>query len=66
MADKISIKEARLRSKMSRSAVAKELGISIETLYRWEVKADRWPPPVSALQKMVKLYQVPVQDLDFF
>jgi DNA-binding XRE family transcriptional regulator len=63
---KISIKEARINAGVTRTAAAKKLGVTPDTLYRWETKGDKYSPTAAAVKTMTQIYQINVSDLDLF
>ena len=64
--EKVTIKEARLNAGITREAAAKKIGVTSDTLYRWETKGDKYSPTASAVKTMTQIYQVNVADLDLF
>lgn len=59
----ITLKAARINKKLSARQVAEHLNVSQDTVYRWE--AGKGSPNINQALKMAKLYEVPIDVLDF-
>lgn len=62
--EKISLKAARVNAKLTLVEAAKELGVGLSTISRWEKEPWR----ISALyqDKISKVYKMPIDMIDFF
>lgn len=62
--DKISLKAARVNANMTMVEAAKELGIAVSTLVKWEKE----PWKISALyqSKISDVYKISIDSIDFF
>ena len=60
---KISLRAARVNAGLTIESVAKELGVTPMTMYRWEI--GRTNPGVSKAMSLSSLYEVPINMIDF-
>lgn len=60
---KMSLKAIRVNANMSQKQAAKALGVSADTLYKWE--SGKSFPNVPSILKIEKVYGVGFDDIDF-
>lgn len=60
---KLTLRKARILADLKQSEVAKSLGVTEQTVSTWENGLVY--PTIDKVIKMAKLYNMPIQDLDF-
>lgn len=60
---KITLKAARVNSKLNQSEAAKMLGVSSKTLWNWE--NGKSFPNIKMIQKIEKIYKINYDDIIF-
>lgn len=59
----ISLKAARINAGFTQSDVADKLGVNLATVSNWET--GKTSPSIATVQKLVGLYSVGINDIDF-